>query len=76
MPESLVERIRQGHDFLVEIAGMDFGYNLQACHNQLKESRQGGYTYGRNITLPCVMKAALASSEWQEAVRSLSGQFN
>jgi hypothetical protein len=72
--ESLQERIREGHDFLVSITGKDYGYDLQAWHNHLKEAREGGYTYGRNIRLPRIMQAALQSSEWQEAVRSLTGR--
>lgn len=70
---SLIQRIQQGHDFLASITGEDFGYDLQAWHNQLKESRQGGYTYGRDIRLPRIMQAALQSPEWQEAVRQLTG---
>jgi len=49
----------QGHDFLVRITGRDFGYDLQAWHDYLKESREGGYTYGRNILLPRIMQAVL-----------------
>jgi len=71
--EPLLDRIREGHDFLVRITGKDFGYDLQAWHNYLKESREGGYTYGRNIVLPRIMKAALQSFEWQKAVASLTG---
>jgi hypothetical protein len=69
--ESLPTRVREGHDFLVQITGKDFGYDLQAWHDYLKESRQGGYTYGRNILLPRIMQAALRSPEWREAVRRL-----
>ena len=69
--ESLEDRIKRGHDFLVRISGKDFGYDLQAWHDHLKESREGGYTYGRNIDLPRIMRAALASPEWRQAVRSL-----
>jgi hypothetical protein len=69
--ESLLERIREGHDFLVSITGKDFGYDLEAWHNHLKESREGGYTYGRNIRLPRIMQAALQSPEWQEAAQIL-----
>ena len=68
---SLPERVREGHDFLVQITGRDFGYDLRAWHDYLKESRDGGYTYGRNIVLPRIMQAALRSPEWQEAVRDL-----
>lgn len=70
--ESLPERIQEGHDFLVRLTGKDFGYDLHAWHDHLKESREGGYTYGRNIVLPRIMQAALQSPEWHEAVESLT----
>jgi hypothetical protein len=70
--EPLVTRIREGHEFLVRITGKDFGYDLQAWHDHLKESRQGGYTYARNIGLPRIMQAALQSLAWQQAVQSLT----
>jgi hypothetical protein len=69
---SLLDRIRRGHEMLVRMAGRDFGYDLQAWHDHLKESREGGYTYGRNIALPKIMQAALNSTAWQEAVRGLA----
>ena len=72
--ESLIERLQQGRDHLVSITGKDSGYDLQAWHNHLKESREGGYAYGRNIVLPRKMKAALQSPDWQEAVRNLSSR--
>jgi hypothetical protein len=64
-------RVREGHDMLVEITGKDFGYDLHAWHDHLKESREGGYTYGRNIVLPKIMQAAIASPTWQEAVQMI-----
>jgi hypothetical protein len=70
--DSLTERIRYGHDFLVKITRQDFGYDLQAWHDYLKESREGGYTYGRNIALPAIMRDALQSPTWQAAVASLT----
>jgi hypothetical protein len=69
--KTISENIRDGHDFLVQITKKDFHYDLQAWHDYLKESRDGEYTYGRNISLPKIMAAALESPEWQEAVRSL-----
>lgn len=72
--ESLRQRIQNGHDMLVELTGQDFGYDLQAWHDYLKESRDGGYTYGRNIVLPKIMQAARASAEWQEAARVLTSR--
>ena len=67
----LAERIRTGRQMLSEIAGVDFGYDLQRWHDHLKVSRQGGYTWNRTIALPKVMRAAIQSEEWQAAVREL-----
>ena len=69
---SLSDRIREGHDFLVKLTRQDFGYDLQAWHDHLKESREGGYTYGRNIELPRIMRDALESPAWQAAVARLT----
>ncbi len=74
--QSLQQCIQQGHDFLVSITGVDYGYDLEAWHNYLKESREGGYTYGRNVVLPRIMQAALQSPEWQEAVRNLTSLWS
>jgi hypothetical protein len=57
---------------LRRITGKDFGYDLAAWHNHLKESRQGGYTYGRNVILPKIMQAALASDAWRNAAACLA----
>jgi hypothetical protein len=53
------------------MTGKDFGYDLQTWHDYLKESKDGGYTYGRNITLPRIMQKALESPEWHAAVKAL-----
>jgi hypothetical protein len=50
--ESLETRIRHGRTTLVKISGIDLGYDLKAWHDHLKRSRQGGYTFGRNLELP------------------------
>lgn len=68
---SLRDRIQIGHDSLVSLTGKDYGYDLLAWHDHLKESREGGYTYGRNIVLPRIMQAALESPVWHEAVKGL-----
>ena len=70
--EVLAERIREGHDDLVSITAKDFGYDLAAWHDHLKETREGDYTWGRHIKLPKIMESALASPEWQGAVQQLS----
>jgi hypothetical protein len=69
--DTLAQRIKCGHDLLVSVSGKDFGYDLAAWHAYLKESRDGGYTWGRNIVLPRVMKAALASKDWHEAILAI-----
>lgn len=53
------------------MTGQDFGFDLQAWHDYLKESRDGGYTWSRSIDLPKVMKAALANQQWLETVNIL-----
>jgi hypothetical protein len=73
-PEDMCDRLRGGRARLVEMSGKDFGYDLQAWHDYLKESRDGGYKYGRNIALPKMMKAAMESPEWQAAVKRLKDQ--
>ncbi len=57
---------------LVSITGKDFGYDLQAWHDYLKESREGGYTWARTIVLPKIMQEAMASEQWRQAVSELS----
>ncbi len=71
-PSALSDRLRKGHEGLVRLTGKDFGYDLQAWHDYLKESKDGGYTYGRNIALPRIMQKALESPEWRAAVQALT----
>jgi hypothetical protein len=73
-PDDMHKRLRMGHDLLVRLTSQNFGYDLQAWHDYLKESRDGGYTYGRNIDLPKIMKAALASPEWHATAARLARQ--
>lgn len=42
-PEDMCDRLREGRAGLVKVTGKDFGYDLQAWHDYLKESRDGGY---------------------------------
>ena len=69
--DDIAERMKHGHDQLVQMTGKDFGYDLQAWHDDLKLSRANGcgYTYGRNIILPKILQAALESPEWQAAAK-------
>jgi hypothetical protein len=71
---TMAQRIRRGHDLLVSMSGKDFGYDLVAWHQYLKESRDGGYTYGRNIILPRIMESALASKGWRDAVAEIQAE--
>ena len=60
----------------MKLTGEDFGYDLQAWHDHLKESRSGGYAYGRNIRLPKIMQTALQSDTWQQAVKAVTDRDN
>ena len=71
-PQSLVDNMKKGREMHVNIAGVDYGYNLQRWHDHLKQSRDGGYTWNRTIALPKVMQEALVSSEWRQAADELS----
>ena len=66
------ERIALGRKLLVELTHADFGYDLQRWHDHLKQKRDGGYTWNRTVTLPKIMRAALASREWRAAVAKLA----
>lgn len=71
---TLEERIEAGRELLAKVARKDFGYDLPAWHAHLKETRQGGYTWGRNIDLPRVMKEEMASAAWRAAVAKLEAE--
>lgn len=70
----ILSRVKRGHDMLVKLSGKDFKYDLVAWHTYLKQSRDGGYTWGRNILLPRVMKKALVSNEWHEAINKIQSR--
>ena len=71
---SLAERLRSGRKLLAQIAGKDFRYDLAAWHAHFKESREGEYTWGRNIVLPRIMKEALASEDWKRTAHELGNE--
>jgi hypothetical protein len=73
-PGSIDERIAQGRKRLIGIANVDFGYDLQRWHDHLKVSRDGGYTWNRTIALPKIMREALASESWLDAVERLASR--
>ncbi len=70
--ESIDERIAEGRKLLVRIAKVDFGYDLERWHEHLKVSRDGGYTWNRTVVLPKIMREALASKDWIDAVERLA----
>ena len=71
-PASIDERIALGRKLLSEMANVDFGYDLERWHNHLKVTRDGGYTWNRTIALPRIMRDALASESWLDAVERLA----
>ena len=71
---SLIERLRAGREMLVGITGKDYRYDLVAWHAHLKESREGGYTWARNIVLPRIMNEALSSEDWQRTAHELGNE--
>jgi hypothetical protein len=71
-PVSLEGRLRQGRELFVQMTGKDFGFDLQFWHDHLRVSREGGYTFGRNIALPRIMRKAIESPKWRKAVAALS----
>ena len=67
---TLKERIQEGHDFLVRIAGRDFGYDPQRWHDHLRETKAGGYRWGGVTKL---IAQATSDPEWCRAVEELRG---
>ena len=66
------DRIALGRKRLIEIANVDFGYDLARWHDHLKVTRDGGYTWNRTVALPRIMRDALASKNWLDAVERLA----
>jgi len=61
---SLPGRIREGHDFLVKITRKDFGYDLQAWQDYLKESRVAILTGGTSCCrASCRLPSSLLSGK-------------
>jgi hypothetical protein len=75
--QSLADRIRDGHDFLVRIARVDLGYDPLAWHQYLRATDAGGYRWSnKHLGFPRQIANALANLEWQAAVASLVGEPN
>lgn len=72
--QSLREQLCDGREMLRSITGQDFGFDLQKWHDYLKEAKDGGYTWNRNIKLPKIMKSALANREWLDAVAAIESK--
>ena len=43
----MAENIKQGHGMLVQMSQLDFGYDLVAWHQHLKDTNIGGYNFGK-----------------------------
>ena len=73
--ESLADRIRDGHEYLVGIAGVDLGYDPRAWHEHLRSTNAGGYRWSnKHLGFPRRIALALADPEWQRAVSALRGE--
>jgi hypothetical protein len=64
--------IRRGRELLVQVAGIDFGYDPQAWHEHLRSTDAGGYRWSnQHLSFPRRIADAIANPEWQAAVASL-----
>ncbi len=65
------QNIREGHCMLVKMCGCDYGYDLIAWHNELCESKAGGYRWGKRPGIPKNIQNALNDSMWLETVAEI-----
>jgi hypothetical protein len=71
--QPLAERIRDGHDFLVKLAGVDLGYDPMKWHEHLVASNAGGYRFSNGHRgFPRQIAEALADEDWRAAVEELT----
>ncbi|MDB2685909.1 hypothetical protein N9Y42_01750 [Mariniblastus sp.] len=70
-PATLRKQLQEGREMLRSITGQDFGFDLQAWHDYLKETRDGGYTWNRTVVLPKIMQAALKNKRWLDTAALL-----
>jgi hypothetical protein len=71
-PADLVERVRHGHAWLVQLTRQDFGYDLERWHEYLRATDAGGYRWSnKHLGMPKRIVKALSDPEWQQAVEEL-----
>ncbi len=74
---SLVELIRHGHDYLVAIAKVDFGYDPAKWHEHLRATDAGGYRWSnKHLAFPKQIAEAVADGRWRAAIKVLAGGGN
>jgi len=70
--ESVKERIRSGHTFLVQITGEDFGFDPQRWHEYLQATNAGGYRWSnKHLGMPKRIAHAVSDPAWCDAVEEL-----
>lgn len=77
MPDDsgMASRIREGREDLIEIAGIDFEYDLKAWHDHLKVTNAGGYRWSNiHLGMPRQIAQAMSNPEWLAAVAELRGR--
>lgn len=69
--QSLADRIRDGHAFLVRMARVDLGYDSLAWHEYLRATDRGYRWSNKHLGFPRQIAIALANPEWQAAVATI-----
>jgi hypothetical protein len=73
--QPLRERIREGREFLVRLAGVDLGYDPAAWHDYLRATNDGGYRWSnKHLGMPRQIAAALTDPQWHHAVAELQSE--
>lgn len=74
--QTLKERIRDDHAFLVRITGQDFGYDPERWHAYLRESNAGGYRWSKkHLGMPKWIARATSDPAWRQTVKELEGDL-
>jgi hypothetical protein len=72
---TIADRIRHGREELVDIAGVDLGYDPAAWHEHLQRTNDGGYRWSnKHLGFPRKIATAMADPEWLYAVDSLKNE--